>query len=44
MTVKKDRNDKGVTMFDTKWQQKDQIGGYLPNIEISLIYYQLSDK
>ena len=31
-------------MFDKKWQLKDQIGGDLLNIEISLIYYQLSDK
>lgn len=41
---KKDLNVKSVTMFDIKWQQKDQIGGDLPNIEISLINYQLSDK
>lgn len=34
MTVEKDRNDKSVTMFDTKWQYKDQIGGHLLNIEI----------
>ena len=44
MIIEKDRNDKNVTMFDTKWQHKDQIAGDLPNIEISLIYYQLSDK
>lgn len=31
-------------MLDTKWQWKDQIGGYLFNIEISLNYYHLTDN